>query len=273
MKQITTSIVLYQHQPADIQPTLTSLLASPLTDKIILVDNGGCGWAAELNNPRIEYLAAPHNGGFGYGHNLAIQAYAAQSDLFLICNPDISFEISEYEALISEAQQRPEGLFVPKIVYPDGSEQYGRRLLPSPLDLFARRFLPSLAERLDRRFMLLDYDIRQPSFIPFLSGSFMLFKSQALLALNGFDERYFMYLEDIDLSRRCAARFGNCYLPAIQVIHAHQQASYSNPKLRNIHIQSAIRYFNKWGWVLDNGRKKLNRRCLESLKGQRKSKS
>ena len=176
MKTVITSIVLYQHQADEIQPTLTSLLASPLTDKIILVDNGGCSWAAELNNPRIEYLAAPHNGGFGYGHNLAIQAYAAQSDLFLICNPDISFEISEYEALISEAQQRQEGLFVPKIVYPDGSEQYGRRLLPSPLDLFARRFLPPLAERLDRRFMLLDYDIHQPSFITYLSSRFMLFK-------------------------------------------------------------------------------------------------
>ena len=269
---LITSIVLYQHQQQDIQATLDSLLTSPLTNKIILVDNGGCCWAAELNNPRIEYLAAPLNGGFGYGHNLAIRRYAQESDLFLICNPDIRFETADYETLIHGALQRPEGLFAPKVVYPDGRDQYGRRLLPSPLDLFARRFLPSLAERLDRRFMLSDYDITQPSFIPFLSGSFMLFKSSALLALGGFDERYFMYLEDIDLSRRCAERFGNCYLPNCVVVHEHQQASYSNPKLRNIHIQSAIRYFNKWGWLLDNGRKTLNRRCLRSLEGQQKTK-
>lgn len=272
MNKIIISIVLFQHQPADLQPTLNSLLASPLTGQIILVDNGGCGWAAELNNPRIEYLAAPRNGGFGYGHNLAIRRYAPQSELFLICNPDISFDTDHYETLIKEARQRPEGLLVPKIVYPDGSEQYGRRLLPTPLDLFSRRFLPPLAEYLDRRFMLLDYDIRQPSFIPFLSGSFMLFKSQALLDLNGFDERYFMYLEDIDLSRRCAEQFGNCYLPNCVVVHEHQQASYVNPKLRNVHIRSAIRYFNKWGWLLDNGRKTLNRRCLRSLEGQQKNK-
>ncbi|WP_312266701.1 glycosyltransferase family 2 protein [Neisseria sp.] len=273
MKTIITSIVLYQHHFEDTQPTLTSLLASPLTSKIILVDNGGCSWATKLNNPRIAYLATPRNGGFGYGHNLAIRRYAPECDLFLICNPDISFDVSEYEALITEAQQRPEGLLVPKIVYPDGSEQYGRRLLPTPLDLFARRFLPLLAERLDRRFMLLDYDICEPSFIPFLSGSFMLFKSPVLLALGGFDERYFMYLEDIDLSRRCAERFGNCYLPDIHVIHAHQQASYRNPKLRNIHIQSAIHYFNKWGWLFDGGRRRLNRQCLTGLAGQRLGKS
>ena len=272
MKKVIISIVLYQHTLTDIEPTLSSLLASTLTNKIILVDNGGCGWADELNNPRIEYLAAPRNGGFGYGHNLAIRRYAAESDLFLVCNPDIRFDTTDYETLIREALQRPEGLFSPKVIYPDGRDQYGRRLLPSPLDLFARRFIPSLAERLDRRFMLLDYNITQPSFIPFLSGSFMLFKSSVLLSLDGFDERYFMYLEDIDLSRRCAERFGNCYLPNCVVVHEHQQASYSNPKLRNIHIQSAIRYFNKWGWLLDNGRKTLNRRCLRSLEGQQKTK-
>ena len=270
MNTIYASIVLYNHTLAEIEPTLQCLLSSNTTKTIILVDNGGCEWAAHTGNSRIKYIKSPKNGGFGYGHNQAIRQYAVESDFFLICNPDIYFNPNQLDQLLAEAENRPEGLFVPKIVYPDGSDQYGRRLLPTPLNLFARRFAPAWANKLDQKFMLLDYDITRPSFIPFLSGSFMLFKSSALLALGGFDERYFMYLEDIDLSRRCAEQFGNCYLPHIQITHAHQQASYKSKKLRNIHIQSAIRYFNKWGWLLDSDRIKLNKRCLESLNGQQK---
>ncbi len=270
MKITYSSIVLYHHTAEEIEPTLHSLLSSSAVNSVILVDNGGCGWAAHTGNPRIKYIQSPQNGGFGYGHNQAIRKYAAESDFFLICNPDIYFNPKQLEQLLLEAITRPEGLFVPKIVYPDGRDQYGRRLLPSPLNLFARRFAPAWSNELDQKFMLLDYDITRPSFVPFLSGSFMLFRSSALLSLGGFDERYFMYLEDIDLSRRCAEQFGNCYLPHIVITHAHQQASYKNKKLRNIHVQSAIRYFNKWGWLLDSGRRKLNKRCLESLNGQQK---
>ncbi len=256
---VLVSSVLYHHTQADIQATLDSLLTSEAVRKIILVDNGGCDWANQLNHPKITYLKSPKNGGFGYGHNLAMRKFAKDSEFFLICNPDIYFEPSQLDQLINIAKHREEGLFSPKICYPNGKNQYGQRLLPTPLNLFTRRFLPTLADKLDETYLLKHMHFDKPSFVPVCSGSFMLFRSKALLALKGFDDRYFMYMEDFDLSRRCAVQFSNCYVPDITVYHEHAQGSYRSSKLLKCHIQSAIKYFNKWGWLFDKGRREFNK--------------
>lgn len=261
------SLVLYHHTLADIQVTLGSLLSTDIIKKIILVDNGGCDWANSVDNPKICYIKADRNGGFGYGHNLAINQYAHLSDYFLICNPDIDFASEELDKLYEVAKSSQAGLFSPKIIYPDGSDQFGQRLLPTPLNLFARRFLPKyLSEKLDQTYLLKNLNIKEPTPIPNVSGSFMLFKSKCLITLNGFDERYFMYMEDIDLSRRCAEVFGVLYVPNVYIVHEHQQASYKDKGLMRAHIISSIRYFNKWGWINDVKRKQINTETLRLLK-------
>lgn len=257
------SIVLYHHQYDDIQKTLDSLMSCQYTKKVILVDNGGSDWANELNNEKIVYIKSPKNGGFGYGHNLAIHQYAKDSEFFLICNPDVYFDGEQLDKLVETAKTRNEGLFSPKILYPNGDNQYGQRLLPTPLNLFARRFAPSYADKLDERYLLKNRVFDKPSFVPVCSGCFMLFRSSVLLDLGGFDDRYFMYLEDFDLSRRCAVKFGNCFVPSVHIYHEHGQGSYHNKTLLKYHIQSAIAYFNKWGWWLDKERVLLNERAIK----------
>lgn len=259
------SIVLYYHNCQEVDRTLISLLNIDNCEKIILIDNGGCNWANHLNNPKITYIKSPKNGGFGYGHNLAIEQYAKDSEFFLICNPDIYFEPTELDKLIEVAKTRQQGLFSPKICYPDGTNQYGQRLLPTPVNLFARRFVPKLVDKLDENYLLKNLQLDNPCFVPACSGCFMLFRSQALLKLGGFDDRYFMYMEDFDLSRRCAIKFGNCYIPQVTVFHEHTQGSYKNKLLLKYHIQSAIRYFNKWGWFFDKERKQLNQKTHEQF--------
>ena len=264
---IITSLVLYKHTLADIKTTLDSLLRTDSVDKVILVDNGGCDWASQLDNPKVAYIKAERNGGFGYGHNLAMREYAHLSDYFLICNPDIDFDPEELEKFYSVAKSSQAGLYSPKIIYPDGTEQFGQRLLPTPLNLFARRFLPQyFSNKLDDLYLLKNLVIDKPASVPNISGSFMLFRSECLLALGGFDERYFMYMEDIDLSRRCAVKFGTLYVPIAYIIHEHQQASYKNKALLKAHIISAIKYFNKWGWVFDKQRRQINRVTIAKLK-------
>ena len=263
---IIASIVIYKHSYEELEPTLNSLFTVPEIDKVILVDNDHIDWAASFNHPKIVYLKSEGNFGFGYGHNYAIKRFAAQSDYFLVCNPDIVFDALEFEKLVTFAQQRNEGLFLPKIVYEDGENQYGARLLPSPLNLFARRFSPKFAERLDEDYLLRSFDLSKPIFAPYLHGCFMLFKSKALLELNGFDERFFMYMEDVDISRRCAERFGNVYYPLAHVVHLHEQGSYKNKTLLKAHLKSAWQYFWKWGWCYDAGRKKLNMLALQQFK-------
>ncbi|MDO5768593.1 MAG: glycosyltransferase [Psychrobacter sp.] len=260
------SIVIYYHCIADIQDTLNSILNTTVIDKVVLVDNGGCDWAGKLENEKIYYIKSPKNGGYGYGHNLAIRQFAQDSEFFLVCNPDINFDPRELEKFYKIASNLSAGLYSPKIIYPDGKDQFGQRLLPSPLNLFARRFLPvSIADKLDQKYLLKTYQINQPTPVPNLSGCFMLFRSKCLLELGGFDERYFMYMEDIDLSRRCAHKYGALYIPSVSIIHQHEQASYKNMGLLKAHIKSAIQYFNKWGWVIDRERKKMNGQTLALL--------
>ena len=265
MSKVYTSIVLYKHSYHDIAITLNCLIESNYIHKIILIDNDVSDWANTFNHEKVIYIKSEGNFGFGYGHNLAIKRYASNSDLFLICNPDIRFEQSAFDQLVEFAAQREEGLFLPKIIFEDNENQFGARLLPTPLNLFARRFSKQLASKLDENYLLKSISLDKPVFVPYLSGCFMLFNSEKLLRLEGFDERFFMYMEDIDISRRCAALFGNVYYPLVEITHAHEQASYKNTKLLKAHLKSAIQYFNKWGWCYDISRRKLNKKCLKQF--------
>lgn len=267
------SIVIFQHDYKKIKELIDKLKSCEIVEKIILVDNGGCDWASEINNPLVDYIKSPKNGGFGYGHNLAINKFAHLCNYFLICNPDIDFDSKELEKFYNTATTLSAGLFSPKIVYPDGSNQYGQRLLPHPLNLFSRRFLPKyLSEQLDNIYLLKGLLSEEPALVPYVSGSFMLFKSESLLELNGFDERYFMYMEDIDLSRRCGIEFGNLYIPNAHIFHEHQQASYKTRTMLKAHVFSGIQYFNKWGWFFDKQRRRINKKTLARLKKSNQSK-
>ncbi|MFX8459822.1 glycosyltransferase [Acinetobacter baumannii] len=264
-KIVFASIVIYKHSYLDLKPTLDSLSNTPSIQKIILIDNDQSDWAQTLNNEKIVYIKSEGNFGFGYGHNLAIHQYAKASDFFLICNPDIEFEANEFEKLLNFAEKSDAGLFLPRIFKGDGVDQHGARLLPTPMNLFARRFSPALGEKLDQNYLLKKFSIDKPIFAPNLIGCFMLFASHALLDLAGFDERFFMYMEDVDLSRRCAEKYGAIYYPQAHVTHLHEQGSYKNKTLLKAHLKSAYQYFNKWGWFFDSGRQKINDQCVKQF--------
>ncbi|MDC7711984.1 glycosyltransferase family 2 protein [Vogesella indigofera] len=263
--KLVSSIVLYKHSENQTSQLITKLLSSTLLSKLVVIDNGGCSWASKLADNRVFYINSHGNIGYGAGHNLAIRRFAADCDFFLICNPDIEVSPAELDHFCLQAEKEGAVLFMPEIRYPDGRRQYLCKLLPTPLDLFLRRFMPSISRQRNKIYELQHADYSKPFFSPSLSGCFMLIRSTALLAVGGFDERYFMYLEDTDLSRRLA-RYGNAlYLPNITVTHHFQKSSYKNLGLLLIHIRSAILYFNKWGWFFDRDRSSLNKMCLNKL--------
>jgi GT2 family glycosyltransferase len=74
-----------------------------------------------------------------------------------------------------------------------------------------------------------------------------------------------MYLEDYDLNRRINKHAKTIFYPKVSIIHGHAKESYKNGRLLKIHIQSAIRYFNKWGWFFDKERTKLNNEVLVDI--------
>ena len=101
--------------------------------------------------------------------------------------------------------------------------------------------------------------------VPNLSGCFLFVRSSLFLRLGGFDERYFMYLEDVDLVRRFGDISKTIYNPLIYIKHNYAKGSYRNSLLLKYHIISAILYFNKWGWFFDETRKNRNLKVLKFI--------
>jgi hypothetical protein len=216
------------------------------------------------------YLRPRKNIGFGRGHNLALKQLAGvDAPYHLILNPDIAFDVEALGRLAQIMDSHSDvGLVMPRILYPDGSNQYLCKLLPAPVDLVLRRFLPrpwrGLGQERIASYELRTLDYDAPAYVPSLSGCFMFARRSALDAVGGFDERFFLYMEDVDLCRRMLAVSRLLYWPGVTVEHVHQMGSYRNRKLLFLHIRSAVQYFNKWGWIGDNTRAQINRATLAS---------
>jgi len=278
MSQLNVSIVLYQNSLVQLKRAINSVLSTKLDVKLYLIDNSPADSLKILSelNPRIVYIFNNANLGFGKAHNIAIKETLKEGVPFhLIMNPDIYFDKGVLEELYSFIEKNKDiGLVMPKVLYPDGRIQYLCKLLPTPWDLLGRRFLSkSLFKKyIEKRNEI--YELRFTGYnkimeVPYLSGCFMFIRTEVLKKIGLFDERFFMYLEDTDLSRRIHRVAKTIYYPYVHIYHEHQKGSYKNLKLLKIHIESAIKYFNKWGWFNDPERETINRKTLEKLKYKR----
>ena len=265
---ITSSIVLYKNTLKECYSILDCLLTSKI-EKIYLVDHSGDDRLSVLReySPRIEYIQH-ENLGYGSGHNVAIKkAFELKSDYHLIINADIIFKPGTIEKILEYMNQHPDVAHVlPKVFYPNGELQCLSKMLPTPFDMFARGFLPkSWIRKNQRRFTLsfTNYDIIMNA--PYLSGCFMFIRTDVLKEMNGFDERYFMYPEDVDLTRRIHVKYKTIMYPEVTIIHNHIAAHRTSLKMRIVMIENLIRYFNKWGWFFDRQRRVFNQRLLQEL--------
>lgn len=268
---ISASIVLYHNSESDILTVINSIVNSSIKVKLFIVDNSSNDkLKLLLNNFEVVYIKNEKNIGFGKAHNIAInKAIEYKSDYHLIINPDISFNSDVINELIKRAEKEMEiGLIMPKIIFPNGNMQLLCKLLPTPLNLIFRRFFPFkiIVNKMNERYELRSFDYTKEAEIPSLSGCFMFVRTSILEKVRGFDERYFMYLEDIDLCRKISEFSKLLYFPETFVVHNYEKGSYKNKKLLLYHIQSSIKYFNKWGWIIDSKRNKINKKTLINLK-------
>jgi GT2 family glycosyltransferase len=141
--------------------------------------------------------------------------------------------------------------------------------LPSPADLVARRFLPSFLKPLIKA-RLARYDFRDQDYdsvlsVPVLSGCFMMLNCAAISEVGVFDERFFMYMEDVDLCRRMQEGYKTIYFPKMAIYHVYEKGSYRSLRLMLCHIVSAVKYFQKWGWFLDPERIRINQKKTSAV--------
>ena len=269
MIHINASIVLYNNQKEQLLKAIHSILNTKLNVKLYLIDNSSNDNLKELEklDNRIVYIFNNANLGYGKAHNIAIKKSIGDGVPYhLVLNPDVYFDKGVIEELYEYMEENPDvGSVMPKVLYPDGELQYLCKLLPTPLDLILRRFIPSKKWKEKRNEI---YELRFTGYdkimnIPYLSGCFMFLRVDILKKVGLFDERFFMYLEDTDLSRRIYRVTKNIFYPYVHIYHEYGKGSYKNKKLLMYHIQSAIKYFNKWGWFNDSERKKINQEILE----------
>lgn len=265
------TVVFYNNSYEQVLSVIASCLKLENTS-VLIVDNSTSdvirGFLSAFNDSvgaqKLKYVHTPSNPGFGASHNLVVKYFPA-ADYYFIINPDVYFDAAVNEMVDYLGRRSDIGCLVPKVVYPDGRLQKLCKLLPSPVDLFLRRFMPFLSFITDRRLMIQDYDYSYQLDIPYASGCFMLIRGDLFRRIGGFDERYFMYLEDTDLSRRIAVLSRVVFYPQVCITHEFGKASFKNKKILAIHIVSAVKYFNKWGWFFDGERRGMNKKTLAAV--------
>ncbi|SEG17477.1 glycosyltransferase [Flavobacterium urumqiense] len=268
---ITSGIVLYKNDLKMLRNAIQSLLRTNSIFKLFLVDNSPTNELKVLvTDSRIQYIHNPTNPGFGAAHNQAIQkALQLGSKFHFIVNPDIRFEgniiTPMVEYMLNDATI---GMMMPQVLNEDGSIQNLPKLLPSPFSILRRKInKPAVVYQK----FINEYELRNISKeviynAPVLSGCFTLLNLDAIKKVGMYDDAFFMYFEDWDLSRRMHQHYKTIYFPKVSVVHEYESGANKSKRLFMIFINSAITYFNKWGWFFDSERKKINNEALSQFK-------
>lgn len=243
--EISATIVTYNEDIDTLKKTVNCFLKTPLSKKLYVVDNSPTdALKNHFKQPEITYFFAGKNLGFGKAHNLVISELT--SEFHLILNPDVTFNSQVLPNLIQELRkQETVAMISPKIVYPDGSMQFYCRKYPSFSELIYRRL--GLFKRKTQASEYRNLDLSKSFFPESMHGCFMLFKTQDFIKINGFDERYFLYMEDIDMCKKIdVINKKKMYFPNETIKHLHQRGSAKKINLLFHHLLSARKYFKKW---------------------------
>ncbi len=258
---LNVSIVTYcPDWPGEVLPLVEELQKVQALHRVYVVDNSPEPFAIRVSD-RVQYIHTGKNLGYGRAHNIAIRdSIYDQVPLHLVMTSDILVKAEDIDTLCAFVLSQPAvGHLMPRVVNPNGELQHLCKMLPTPLDVFGRRFLPAAwMRKRNARYELHDADYSRPMNVPYLSGCFMLLRTEAVQKARLFDERYFMYPEDIDLTRTIHRDYLTLYYPTITIVHNHKKASYHSWRMLWVHIVNMCRYFNKWGWLFDAERRQFN---------------
>lgn len=250
---LTGSIVLFEENLSELHKTIDSFLKIPIKKRLYLIDNTPTKFFEFVFvDELIEYIPVEENIGFGSGHNKILNKINGLSKYHLILNPDVSFKPGIISNLINELKKDNDlAMIAPKVLFLDKSHQYSCRRYPNIFELIVRRFyfLRPFFKEIIHKGEYRDKDLTNPFYAEYLTGCFQLYGTQDFIDLDGFDERYFLYMEDVDICKKID-QLGKkkLYYPSVEIIHILKQGSLKNIKLFLRHSSSAVKYFLKWGF-------------------------
>lgn len=256
--KLSICIVAYNNYN-DIKVAIESMeryTSSDLKKIIYIVDNGASvatyskvekfkKWLKRYTD--IEYIDVGGNLGFGKGHNAVLSRL--NSEYHAIVNPDILFCEDAFSKIIEWMDKNTDvGMTIPLIVDGSGKRQAVYRQELTLFDMANRMLLKGAFREREKKHTMQNMDYSKPFHVPFGQGSFLVIRTSIFKELNGFDDNYFMYVEDADLCKRVNQVSSLMYYPNTKVIHKWEKGSHVNKTLFKHHVRSMIYYFKKWGW-------------------------
>jgi hypothetical protein len=249
--QIDISVVIVSYNCLEsLKACLGSITAQEgITYEVIVVDNASDDGTREfLKCLKLNKTLLETNIGFGAGINLG--ASMAQGAFLFVLNPDTFLPPWTLKALYDFAcENENAGLISPLIVWPNGAVQNSARSLPTRWDFLFGRGSPLFKLRItgERRAGYIEPTNDDPIVVPAVSATAAFIRAELFQSLGGFDSRFFMYLEDIDLCKRIGQRGMTIWLqPRVKVVHGWRQSSKTRPYFTSYHHHlSVLRYFRK----------------------------
>lgn len=265
MEKLSASIVVYKTDPSQLRQVINCYLDSIDTGHLLVMDNSPTDHLRQLcDSLGVGYIFNGQNLGYGKAHNIALRRSIDVSKYHLVMNADVYFVPDTLSKIIHFMDSHEQAaLVMPKVFSAEGKLQMLCKLLPTPLNLALRRFFPfeSWFSELNDRYEMKSMGYDRVMNVPFLSGCFMFMRTSALKQVGLFDERFFLYAEDTDLSRRLHEQFQTLYFPGAEIQHVHARGSYKDFWLTLQNLKSAVQYFSKWGWFFDADRQAVNQRA------------
>lgn len=190
-------------------------------------------YIAEFLDLPLSVLRNPHPKGFGANHNAAFRS--ATAPYFMVVNPDVRLQKVNLQPLLDVLADPTVGVVAPMVLSAQGQKEDNARHFPT----FRR-----LASRFLFKKSSVEYaNSTQPQAVEWVAGIFMVFPRSIYVRIGGFDERYFMYLEDADICRRLAqAGLRSVVVSSVSVIHDAQRASRRNLRHFGWHLRSVFRF-------------------------------
>lgn len=251
MAKISACIVTYNDYEEAYLAACTVLDHCPGAE-LYLVDNASADGTGrrmqESLGEKAHVICREENGGFGKGHNTVIPL--TDSDYHFVLNPDIQVKDDVLQKICDWMDANPDVVMAtPQLYFPDGGVQNLPRRVPNFMGLLARQ-LPNVGfmQRFDRHYTMQDEDLTKPQDIQFCTGSFFCMRTDVFKKMGGFDESYFMYVEDADITRK-AMEYGRvCLLPQFSAIHAWHRNPTRDAHHFTMQLRSMLHYWSKWGF-------------------------
>ncbi|KGI02456.1 glycosyl transferase [Oenococcus oeni IOEB_C52] len=257
---VSLTVVLYNNKIKSVRKLINNILATTKSFHgvtLFLVNNSPENTCLQkflqeqsLQDKHVILLTADKNSGFGAGNNLVLPFL--NSDYHFVINPDIVIpNNAQIVNMISYLHVHPEvGLLSPLIKFPDGTIQHLLKKNSTVFDMVLRFTGLPIFKKRQQSFVNLPGGYEKIHHADNVPGSFMVFRSSVFKSIQGFDEKYFLYMEDCDITRTVNTISDVVFYPGAFVYHEWQRGN--RKSLRGIvtMLKSMDIYFNKWGWKL-----------------------